>query len=123
MLLALMMAPPSAKRAANERGMNRKTTAITGALIGAAVGVAAGLLIPSNTGKKIKKQMKASTADFYRYLAPRIKRLKTVGEREYKALIDQAAKSYAEVKDISAKEMADLVDSAKDSWGDIKRGL
>lgn len=104
-------------------GNGKKVTIIAGAVIGAALGVAAGLLMPKNAGKKVQQEFKARSGEFYKFLAPRLKRLKHVGEREYKALVDQAAKSYAELKDISAKEMTDLAKSAKDSWGEMRKEL
>jgi gas vesicle protein len=105
----------------SERGNSGKM--MEGALIGAVLGVAAGLLITSETGKKMRKDVKKLSVDFYRYLAPQVKKLKKVGEAQYGAFVDEGVKHYAKAKKLSLEDQKILAKEAKRSWGHIKRHL
>ncbi|OGF62617.1 hypothetical protein A2662_03715 [Candidatus Giovannonibacteria bacterium RIFCSPHIGHO2_01_FULL_45_33] len=100
---------------------------IEGALIGAVLGVAAGMLLASEQGKKIEKKagknIKKLSGDFYRYLAPRVKSLKRMGEAEFNLLVREGAKKYAKAKKLSLKEEKMLVAGAKRSWHQLKKHL
>lgn len=96
---------------------------LEGALVGAVLGVAAGLLITSEPGKKMRKDIKKLSGDFYNYLAPQVKKLKKVGEAQYGAFVDEGVKHYARAKRLSIEEQKILAKEAKKSWGHIKKHL
>lgn len=96
---------------------------LEGALVGAVLGVVAGLLITSEPGKKVGRDIKRLSGDFYNYLAPRVKKLKKVGEAQYGAFVDEGVKHYARAKKLSLVEQRVLAKEAKRSWGHIKKHL
>lgn len=96
---------------------------LEGALVGAVLGIAAGILITSEAGKKMGTDIKKLSGDFYRYMAPQVKKLKNLGESEYNTLVDQSVKKYAKAKKLSLAEEKVLVKEAKRSWGHIKKHL
>jgi gas vesicle protein len=96
---------------------------LEGALVGAVLGIAAGILITSETGKKMGTDIKKLSGDFYRYMAPQVKKLKKLGESEYNKLVDQSVKKYAKVKKLSLEEEKVIAKEAKRSWGHIKKHL
>ena len=94
-----------------------------GALIGAALGVVAGMLLAPASGKKLRGGIEKKSAEFYAYLAPRLKKAKRMGEREYKMFVQEAVKNYAKAKRLSAHEQKALVAHAHQSWRHLKRHL
>ena len=60
----------------------KKSKFLSGALIGAALGVAAGIFATSKKGKEISKEAKVKIAEFYKFIAPQIKKAKEMGEEE-----------------------------------------
>ncbi|MFA6077760.1 MAG: YtxH domain-containing protein [Candidatus Paceibacterota bacterium] len=113
----------------NKKIVNKKNTKgnsgklLEGALVGAVLGVVAGILITSEAGKKIGTDIKKLSGDFYRYMAPQVKKLKNLGESEYNTLVDQSVKKYAKAKKLSIAEEKILVKEAKRSWNHIKKHL
>jgi len=100
---------------------------IEGALIGAALGVAASIFAGSSTGKKlgkeIKKDVRHQSVQFYKYIAPKIRKAKRMSEFEYKAFIKNAVMDYSKGKKLSAKEIAPLLKEAQSLWVHLKREL
>ncbi|MDO8558808.1 MAG: YtxH domain-containing protein [bacterium] len=96
---------------------------LEGALIGAVLGVAAGILLAPESGKKMRKDIKKLSGDFYHHIAPQVKKFKQVGEAQYKAFVAKGAKSYAKIKQLSPAEEKMLITQAKRSWGHIKKHL
>lgn len=96
---------------------------IEGVMIGTVLGIAAGLFAASKTGKKIAKDVKNQAADFYRYLAPRIKKAKKMSEAEYKAFVKNAMVKYQKDKKLSVAEARHLLAEVQKSWGHLKKGL
>lgn len=94
-----------------------------GALVGAALGVAAEMLFVSESGKKMQKDMKKLSVDFYRRIAPKMKRLKQLGEAEYHAFVQKGAEQYAKAKRLSLAEGNLLAAEAKRSWTHLKKHL
>lgn len=118
------MKKKTAQNAASKKSVKGGSGKILeGALIGAVLGVAAGLLITSEPGKKMRKDIKKLSGDFYRYIAPQVKKLKKVGEAEYGAFVDEGVRHYARAKKISLEEQKILAKEAKRSWGHIKKHL
>lgn len=96
---------------------------IAGGLVGAALGVGAALLAESKTGKKMGKKVKHAASDFYAFMAPQLKKVKKMGEVEYKNFVEEAMKQYAKKKKISAVEARHLTKEAKASWKHLKKHL
>lgn len=96
---------------------------LAGALVGAAIGVGAGLLLASGSGKKIGAGIKKMSGEFYRYVAPRLKKLKKIGEAEYHQLMIEGANDFSKAKKLSLAEGRALSLEAKRSWGHIKKHL
>lgn len=105
--------------------MNKKDAAklLGGALAGAALGVAAGLLLAPESGRQLRKNLKKRTVDFYKTLAPQLKKVEKLGEAEYKALVKKAAASYSKAKKLSKNEAKELLQEAQKSWEQLKKHL
>lgn len=102
---------------------NRSSTGkmITGALIAGALGVAAGMLLAPQSGKKTRKAIQGASADFYKFIAPKIKGLKSVGDKEYAAIVKKALVSYGKLKKLSATEINRLKKDAERHWKVTKK--
>ena len=96
---------------------------LEGALAGAALGALAGLMLAPESGKKLRKDIKSRAADFYKYLAPQLKKVKKMGEAEYKTAVKKAMAGYSKAKKISAQEVKDLTKEAQSSWKELKKHL
>ena len=106
-----------------KRGKGGYGAALAGGLIGAALGVGAGLLLSSKTGKQLGKKAKNLYAGFYRYIAPQIKKMKKMGEAEYKQFVAGAMNRYSKDKKLSQTEARQLVRDAQASWKHLKKNL
>lgn len=104
-----------------KEGGKQRGKLLEGAFIGAVLGVTAGILLASESGKKIRMDIKKRSGDFYRYMAPQMKKLKRLSEAEYDAFVAKGAKNYANAKRISLAEKRRLIKEAKRSWGHMKR--
>lgn len=94
---------------------------IEGVLVGAILGVGAALLATSDMGKEASKDAKRLLADFLKYLAPRIKKVKKMGEAEYRVLVHEAMKQYSKNKKLSQGELKHLTKEAIATWKHIKK--
>lgn len=94
-----------------------------GALVGAVLGVAAGILLAPESGKKVRKDIKKLSGDFYQYIAPQLKNLKQVGSAQYHAFVAKSAKEYSKIKQLSLEEQGLLLAEAKRSWTHIREQL
>lgn len=101
--------------------MAKKTNFLKGALVGALLGVAAGLFLAPKTGKKLREDTKRMAADFYRYAAPRAKKIAKFGGKQYKIFLENSLKAYASAKKLSDAELASLTKEVHKSWRHIKR--
>lgn len=96
---------------------------LEGALAGAVLGVAAGLLLTPESGKALRRDAKRKTAEFYKELAPQLKRMKKMGEKEYQAAVQKAMAGYKKAKKLSEKEAKELTKKAHASWRELKKHL
>ncbi len=96
---------------------------LSGALIGAALGVAAGLFATSKTGKEMSGEVKNKMAEFYKTIAPQLKKAQKMGEQEYKAFVKNAALKYNKNKTLSDGQVNDLIKEAHSSWKHLKKHL
>ena len=61
--------------------MGNKKKIMGGALIGAVLGIAAGMLMAPKKGKELRKDVKKISADFYKSIAPKLKKIKKFSEK------------------------------------------
>ncbi len=112
-----------AMRSAPAKKSRKGMSALAGGLIGAALGVGAGLLAESKFGKKAGKEVKHLSADFYRFMVPQIKKVKKMGEAEYKKFVAEAMARYSKDRKLSEAEAKHLVREAQGSWKHLKKHL
>jgi len=98
-----------------------KLSLLEGAVIGTALGVTAGLFLASKKGKQLQKDIKQKVIGFYAYVAPKLKKIKKLGEKEYIAFVENAAKNYSKAKKFSAAETKILMAEAKKTWKHLKK--
>lgn len=103
--------------------VSKKEKLLEGALVGAVLGVAAGMLLSPESGKKLREDIKKLPGDFYRYMAPRVKKLKKVGEKQYDAFVDEGVKNYVKAKKLSVSEEKMLKNETRRFWKNIKKHL
>jgi len=96
---------------------------LEGGLVGAALGVAAGLLFAGTSGKKLRGDINKRSAEFYAQLAPKLKKVKKLGEAEYKNLAKNALGTYAKARKLSANEEKAILAEAHKSWKHLKKHL
>jgi gas vesicle protein len=96
---------------------------LEGALLGAVLGVVAGILLAKETEGKAPVDIKKLSGDFYRYIAPKIKRLKEISEEQYNIFIAQSVENFVKIKKLSLTEEKILTAEAKRSWKRIKKQL
>jgi gas vesicle protein len=89
---------------------------LEGAVAGIALGVAAGMFLSSKKGKALRKDIATVTADFYKYISPKLKKIGKIGEADYKIFMKNAAEQYTKTKKISGAIAKDLVKDAQQSW-------
>lgn len=94
---------------------------LSGALIGAALGVAAGIFAASKTGKEIKNEMKDKMAEFYKTLAPKLKKAKEMGEKEYKEFVNKALVSYNKKGKFGPEDLENVKKEVHASWKHLKK--
>ena len=100
---------------------NNSGKLLEGGLVGAMLGVAAGLLLAPESGKKMRKDIRKASGDFYRYMAPQIKKMKLAGEGQYNAFVSKSADNYAKAKKLSLEDKKILVREGKRFWKHIKK--
>jgi gas vesicle protein len=111
------------KRTSVKGAGSQRKGLLEGAVVGAVLGAVAGMLLAPESGKNMRSDIKRLSGDFYRYIAPRVKELKKMGEAEYNAFMAESAKNYAKVKKLSLAEEKMLAREAKRSWKHIKKNL
>lgn len=96
------------------------TKFLEGTVAGVALGVAASIFLASKKGKSIKvnviKSIEDVTADFYKYISPKVKKIEKMGEKEYKEFMKNAAEQYAKTKKISEDVASQLIGEVQQSW-------
>ncbi len=94
---------------------------IEGAFAGLALGIAAGMFLNSKKGKELQKDAKDAIGDFYKSVAPKIKKMKKMGQGEYKAFMKDAAEKFGKAKKLSEEKIKELVDVAQKSWNHLTK--
>jgi gas vesicle protein len=100
---------------------------LEGAVAGIALGVAANMFLATKKGKEVQKDVIKSieeiTADFYKYISPKIKKIEKMGEKEYKEFMKNAAGQYAKAKKLSVDMAKQLVKESQQSWKHFSKHL
>lgn len=103
------------------------TKFLEGAVAGLALGVAASMLLATKKGKEVQKDVVEGiedvTADFYKYVSSKVKKIEKMGEKEYKEFMKNAAERYSKTKKISEDTAKDLVKDAQQSWKHFSKHL
>ncbi len=102
---------------------NKNNKFLEGAVIGAILGVAAGIFLTSKKGKELTENVKDMAADFYKKIAPKLKSLGRIGEKEYKEFMKEAAENYAKAKDLSSEKAQQLVEETQKTWKQFQDNL
>lgn len=110
-----------ATKAKKENKKNSKF--LSGALIGAALGVAVGLFATSKKGKEVTKEIKDKSIEFYKFIAPQLKKVKEMGEKEYKDFIKSTLASYSKNKNLNKTDLANIAKEVQASWKHLKKHL
>ncbi len=101
----------------------RKETMIKGGLLGAVLAVAAGLFLISKPGKKIRKDIKQHIAAFYKQLSPQLRKIRKMGEREFKDFVKGALKTYSAAHKLSRTEEKAIAKDIQKTWKQLKKHL
>jgi gas vesicle protein len=100
---------------------------LEGAVAGVALGVVASMFLASKKGKSVAvnviKSIEDVTADFYKHISPKIKKIEKMGEKEYKEFMKNAAEQYAKTKKISEDMAKNLIKDAQQSWKHFSKHL
>ncbi|MDO8669692.1 MAG: YtxH domain-containing protein [Candidatus Buchananbacteria bacterium] len=100
---------------------NSKLKLLEGALAGAVLGAVAGLLLAPESGKKMRKDLKKKSAEFYNSLVPQLKKMGKMGEADYRMAIKKAMSVYSKAKKLSSAETKELTREAEGYWKQIKK--
>ncbi|OGZ78725.1 MAG: hypothetical protein A2528_02095 [Candidatus Staskawiczbacteria bacterium RIFOXYD2_FULL_37_9] len=106
------------KKISKNKNMSKGNTLkfLEGAAVGLALGVAANMFLDSKKGKALKNDIESIMADFYKYASPKVKKIKKLGEKEYKIFMKGAAENYAKLKKISGNMAEQIIEKAQESW-------
>jgi gas vesicle protein len=102
---------------------NNTIKILEGAVAGLVLGVAATMFISSKKGKALGKGIADVTADFYKYISPKIKKIEKMGEKEYKSFMKGTAEQYIKTRKISGVIGKDLIKDAQLSWKHFSKHL
>ena len=96
---------------------------IEGTVAGIALGVAASIFLTTKKGKEFKNNIEDITADFYKYISSKVKKIEKMGEKEYKIFMKDAAEQYAKAKKIPEDMSKQLIKNAQQSWKHFSKHL
>lgn len=96
---------------------------LEGVLLGAVLGIATGLFVNSKAGKAAGEDVKKRAADFYKYITPKLKKAKKMGEAEFKAFVKDAVRAYSKNKKLTEVEAKHLLKEAQTSWKHFAKHL
>jgi len=102
---------------------NNASKFLQGAVAGIALGVAGSMFLSSKKGQELKDNVEDLTADFYKKVSPKLKKIKKLGEKEYKMFMKGAAEQYSKTKKISEEMATQLIKDAQQSWKHFSKHL
>src|SRR5256885_1317207 len=100
---------------------NKSSKFLTGAIVGAVLGVISGVLLAPQSGKKTRHDISKKSAEFYKFIAPKIKKMGKIGKEQYEMVVDELGKAYGKAKKVSLPEMQEVIASAKKHWNDFSK--
>jgi|SRR3989344_663393 len=86
-----------------------------------AAAAAGAYFLYGKNGAKHRKQLKSWMVKMKAEVMEGIEKLKTVNQAAYNAVVDEAAKRYAKIKNVSPKELAALAKEMKGHWRKISK--
>ena len=95
--------------------------AVEGALLGIALGVAAGMYLASNSTKELKGRLAEKYAEFSKFMAPKLKKLKKVSQSEYEMMVDKAMVGFGKAAKMTKSEALALAKTAKKHFREISK--
>ena len=105
----------------NKNMAKKSNKFLTGAVVGAVLGVVSGLLLAPESGKKMRNDIKTKSAEFYKWIAPKIKKMGKITKKDYELVVTSMAHAYGKVKKLSTSEVNQIVASAKKHWNDFAK--
>src|SRR3989338_4679063 len=96
---------------------------LEGAAAGLALGVAATIFLSSKKGKELREDVKEKMADFYKYIAPKVKKMGKMGEKEYKEFMKNAVAHYSKAKKVSGDVAKEIMKETQKSWRHFSKHL
>lgn len=103
--------------------MKKATKVLGGLAVGLALGVAASMFLSSKKGKALTNNVKETVADFYKNIAPQLKKIGQMGEKDYHEFMDGAVEKYSEAKKLTKETAKELKDQVKNSWKHFAKNL
>ena len=96
---------------------------LEGAVAGVALSVAASMFLASRKGGEFKVTITDVIADFYKSISPKVKKIKKMGEKEYKEFMKNAVGKYTKTKMISDDMTKELAKDVEQSWKHFSKYL
>ncbi len=96
---------------------------LEGAIAGLALGVAASMFMSSKKGKELKNNIADISADFYKYISPKLKKAQKMGEKQYKEFMKNSVDQYAKAKKLTTAMTDELVKEAQQTWKHIAKHI
>jgi gas vesicle protein len=108
-----------------KKGSKKGSNFLSGALVGATLGIAASMFATSKKGQEMEQELKdkIKMTDFYKNIAPKIKKAKSIGEKEYKSFIAKSLIDYNKNGKLSKEDLERMTKEAQASWKHIKKHL
>jgi len=94
-----------------------------GALAGIALTVAAGIFSQTKAGKKIVKNVRDKSVDFYKLLEPQLQKAQAMGEEHVHKLIETSIEKYGSTKKLSQAEIKKLSAGAYKTLESLKKNV
>ncbi len=85
------------------------------------LGVAAGMYLASDSPKELKGKLAKKYADFSKFMAPKLKKLKKVSKEQYDAMVDKSMDGFSKAYKVTKSEAAALAKTAKKHFEDITK--
>ncbi len=99
------------------------TKILEGTIAGLALGVAATLFMSSKKGKELRNNIADVSADFYKYISPKLKKAQKMGEKQYKEFMKNSVAQYAKAKKLTESMTKELVKEAQQTWKHISKHI
>lgn len=92
---------------------------LAGVAVGAGTVIAANKFFETDQGRKVKEKMQKTLGDFYGYIYPKLKMIKSLTKMKYKQMVITAAIEYGKAKKLSDEAVKNLAEKTIDMWDDL----